>query len=548
MAIGPWGLTPSGSPGMTPIPGELPLELQGYVQREGLDDGSEPQVGDGPGPMQMGTSQNIRDKAKAARAKLEAGEPPEWQDPLGLTTPGVTAPTPTSAGGVNPGGVGDFGLGAIQNRLKAEENKPVVPGEVTGEIDSQYAKRKSAADQYGTDAGRIEGQMLGLATTQATLIKTQHDALASAEEKMQKASLLAQYPSLSGDEIDRQTEIINDSSGKYNDNQKRAAQLTLKRASSIDPTRLLSTSTSNKVLAVVAQALGTLGTGMTHGRLPNYGMQLVQEAIDRDIMAQKSAFEQADRGYQRQRTLYSDLRARFSDEQQTIAAQRSMLMGVASQMAEKYKANDLAMQLNIEAQKFKGQVAQAEEAHRLDALSKEALIARERQQGALENKKLDIIASKSAAQGNGWAPGGIEFEPGFKPPPKGPPLNKLTGIAAEYNSLKPLLNDLIQARGKYGAEIFNRYGVTDMQSLHSLLFDQLRKYVKTGAHLSPDEKVNIERMISSDPSNIGFVLTKLQATKRAIESSVNGELSTYHAHLPDQASDEQMSAPTPGEH
>jgi hypothetical protein len=473
---------------------------------------------------------------------------PNWQDPRAP----VRAPLDTPATGGAPGtggGVPDFGLSGIRKSLIREGQTQAVPDELRGEIDETYGRRVERAHDLGKEISTVQGQLAGLAATQETLIKTQNQALASAQEKLSKVAKRAQYPGMSLEDIERQESIANDASGRYSIEQKRAAQLALKRASEIDPTRLMSQSASNKVLAVIAQALGAAGTSMSGGRNPNFGMQLVENAIERDIMAQKAAFDSADRAYQRERTLYADLRANFESETQAMAAQRSMLFQSAEIMARKYGAEDQADQFASRALEERAKVEQEEKQRRVDALAKAGSVAAQQQDAALKNKQLNILSQRQAQKGQALIPGGARVMEG-----KSAILdtaqrrNEATKIMMGYNEVMPLLDDMIAARGKFGPEFLNRWNVADVESLYGALFNAMRQLEGTGAALSANEQANIEKQISANPNNIGFIMARLLATRRNIRTKVTGRLKTFNLELDDtDEGDFSLEAPTPGQ-
>lgn len=500
MAIGPWGVTAE----------TLPGALTSYIQQ--------------------------RDAGVSGVPQPTRVKPSNLIDP----TAQVQAPMEQSVGPADRPAVGDYGMGRLKNEIDAAGDTPSVSRETLGQMDAEAKKRGDIQHRVASDYEATQAQLTGLAGSQELLTKIANEAFSSAQQKIVKASKLAQYPSLSGDEIDRLEATANDDTGKYTAEQKRTAQLSLKRAGSIDPSRLMTSSTSNRILAVIANALGAAGTGLSGGRNPNFGMQLVNDAIERDIMAQKSQFDQAEKSYTRERTLYSDLRSQFDNETQAIAAQRAMLLDMASVQAKKYGAEDLALQTSMEAEKWRVQVAQTEKSDRINAKMKAASIAEAQQRGALENKKLDIVADKND-QVAMTIPGGAVPIAGKKVPKMGvssPPFKMMDA----YNSTSALLDDLIATRGEFGPEVLNRYGVRDARSLHALIRAQVRKLTNTGAHLSEDEVKMLDALVSSDPTDTGFILETLKATRANIRRSMEGSLKTYNLRLEDSTSDMKLDA------
>lgn len=480
---------------------DLPPALQAYRQKRELEDAAkptEPRWGD---PMQ----------AAAEAEAAQAAEP---------------APTPAPS----------FGAGRIQRELEQMGKEPG-DSAYLDEYQASLKRQEESAGRMAEEMGAVQGQLQGLLETEAAQRRNHQEALEAAKAKMERASKAAEYPGLSIDEIERHQAIIDDPYNEYSDEQKRTAKLALKRASEIDPHRLLNRSTMTSILAGVAQFLGAYASSLSGGKIPNFAMQTIENALERDIMAQKAAFEQKGRAAGRARSFYADLRAQFDSDEQAITAQRSVLLGMSAQIAEKYKATDLAEQLKQRGLQERAKVEEMETDNRRSALTAAGNMALQRQQMAILDKKAD--------GGEQPLPGGTTVIKGKRPP-------KMTVNSAPYkmmhayNSVTPILDDLIDMRGEYSAEILNRYAVRDARALHALVRSEIRKVMNTGAHLSAEEVRMLDALTASDPTDTGFVLQTLKSLRAALQRSTNGALRTYNLQLESMDAGLRMAAPTPG--
>lgn len=82
------------------------------------------------------------------------------------------------------------------------------------------------------------------------------------------------------------------------------AEIAKAKSMSIDPDRWWHRKgTANNILAAISLGLGSFGSGMTHGATGNVAMQLISNAIDHDIDAQKADIDNAWKGIQQQKGL-----------------------------------------------------------------------------------------------------------------------------------------------------------------------------------------------------------------------------------------------------
>lgn len=435
------------------------------------------------------------------------------------------APAASAAlSGIGNVDVPDFGLGRIQTRL--EGMKGPSP-ETTEQYGKTAAEREEAARQYGMSLEEVHGRLQGLASTQETMRRDFERGRSEAREKMNRAQLRAQYPSLTLEEIQRHRDVLDDKDGRYTPEQKRASQNALNRAGSIDPNRLMNRSTGSTIMAAIAMGLGAYASAMRG--IPNFGMQAVENAIERDIMAQKSAFESAERRALAERTVYADMMREFESDTAAISASKALLLEEAARLADRHKAVDMGLALRQQSLAYKQEVERQSGAAEVDRLSRAAHIAAQRQSGALTEERLSIAGEK-AAGGAVTVPGGTRLVEG-KRPPDAVTLRKAYPIVESYGPAKAYLDELIAARKKYGPEVVNRYNVAEMEAIHASLMSVVRELQKTGAHLSKEEVKIIHDQIGKDPTQFVFLLPRLETTRRLLVKGVNKRLYTYNLEL-----------------
>jgi hypothetical protein len=89
--------------------------------------------------------------------------------------------------------------------------------------------------------------------------------------------------------------------------------------------------TGGTIAAALAMGLGAFGASLTGG--PNTAVQIISDAINADIDAQKSNIATAGKGLEAQRGLLGEMRARFGDERQAEAAAKAAIFDQAARDA-----------------------------------------------------------------------------------------------------------------------------------------------------------------------------------------------------------------------
>ena len=462
-------------------------------------------------------------EGQAAVSKSKRDQP--WGSDLPL------APIPPKEGPGVGGGFNDFGLGGIQSKLLSEADKAALPPAMVAQWQDLVEQRKKLADEQGASYGEVMAKSQALLATQESMTRVFHQGLAEAKTKMDRAAKKSLYPTMSLDDINRLEGISADTT--KTPEQRRAAELQLQRAQTIDPNRLFADN-GNKLLAALAVAAGSFASSMSHGRVPNFGLQLVNDAIDRDVLAQKIQFEQVGKAYERSRTTYSDMFKEFESEEMALAATRATLTDAASKIALKYGAKDTGLALEQKAAEMNLEIYRQNASKKVDDLAKAAGVAAHRGQLYQEELRTEMMAQQRKEQREQMAlPGGAEWvneNARHLTPSQAKPAFK---IMEDYNAAQPLLDQVTQWRRQYGAEWLNRVEMSKVRAWHAELVSVMRQIQQTGAHLSKEEKVNIDRAIGADPTDLAFILPALQATKKALQAEYNGKLKAYGMKLTD---------------
>lgn len=148
-------------------------------------------------------------------------------------------------------------------------------------------------------------------------------------------------------------------------------------AQKIEPNRLYANqSTGDKIIAAIGIALGGIASGMTGQK--NSALEIIQNAIDRDIEAQKIEVEKKSKNVAVQGSLYNDLVGRLQNEDAARHYMTSLLLQQSSSLIDQYKT----------------QVSSAQQAATLGKLQGEIMV----QKGQAEQKAQEDLAKDPAQQ------------------------------------------------------------------------------------------------------------------------------------------------------
>lgn len=256
--------------------------------------------------------------------------------------PPPTVPTPAQVATARPAGTG---LGGAAGRIGAIGEEAVKSGKETQTaLGEAYGAQKTAAErqaaiqsQAASDtAAAIDGQMRATAAYQKRL-----QDMAAGEEKASREAQAAygeaqddvKYAGISSDERKRLQATANSPDATLQ--QKASAKSQLDKAQSVDPEKYFG-GMGGKITAGIAMALGAYGAAFTGG--PNYAMQIIQQAIQDNIAAQKESFAKKRGEASEKRSLWDSVKDRFANDRQRETAAYGLSIDQVKQQLEKIKA------------------------------------------------------------------------------------------------------------------------------------------------------------------------------------------------------------------
>lgn len=124
-----------------------------------------------------------------------------------------------------------------------------------------------------------------------------------------------------------------------------------KKASVLDPNKFWANKTTgDKIMASVAVFLGGLGGG------PNQALEIINNAVTRDIEAQKQAAMGAKGKYEMENNIYRNMMDQFQNETAAFTASRLAALNIAEMQIKKAEAGTANLQSKARAQQALGQL------------------------------------------------------------------------------------------------------------------------------------------------------------------------------------------------
>lgn len=480
----------------------------------------------------LGRSSPVYDEEKRQRAmaaqtapgfvQAEAAERELAATPLAVTpdlaSATVRQPTPeqvqtlSGAGQVSPDVASMY----------AGRNTPGQQGMPFGGITGDASRRLAGAQ------GRFNRQMAGAQEEMAiadeklkTAIAEQGAAQAKAAEDT-AAALAKRNESI--DELERQHAQISE------DRNKAIAEISSKIEGltgeidefKINPERMFSgdRGTWNKVGAGIAIALGALGSALKGG--PNQGLEAINAAIDNDIKKQHAALGNKKRALKGQQSLLELNKEKFGTMEAAIDATKLQHLDAAKRRIEQIQAGS---QNQIQKQQAAEAIARIDQ----EIGARKANIAQQMMASAEKNimqqaqlRQTDAAAAAAAAA---RAAPVIEGLDGGERASEG---DKKTSqkVITSFNDTNRTINELMELRQKTGSMTMDRKSVARMRQLATQLQLSLKDQYGLGV-LSDSDKEMLENIITSDPSEIGFVMERLRGLKKDSLASTQSKLKTY---------------------
>lgn len=128
-------------------------------------------------------------------------------------------------------------------------------------------------------------------------------------------------------------------------------------ATKIDPQNYFSSQpTWAKVLSLISVGIGGFASGWSGGRLQNTALQQLNEAIDRDIEAQKANLATKRGALAESQSLYGMARQRLGDDQQAFLFAKSRQLEKASDAASRLEAEGRTQDVRLRAREVAGKL------------------------------------------------------------------------------------------------------------------------------------------------------------------------------------------------
>jgi hypothetical protein len=358
----------------------------------------------------------------------------------------------------------------------------VAPQDIAMSFDQSLATRQKAAQ----DLAKVESNKA------EDLLKMQ----------AQQQQRIGQYEYDIANEQTRKMQAIEGVEAKLNDINEKVAKAT------VDPNRLFGGSTGRQIMAGIAIAFGEIGRALT-GSQTNQALNIINNAIDRDIASQEKDIENLRGQSVMQRQILSDVYRKFDDK-------------VAAQIAQKdaYLAG-VQRQVETMGLRYGTQEAQAKALDTIGQL----------QQMRANNKmQLFNIEESKAAQRNNLLKQSIE-----KQDEKTKELKKLMvpgiGVALTDQDAKDLkagleakkqfddrMAQLIAMREKAGGgQVMDRSAVANAKRIASELRIAYKNLASLGVLSNTDYKL-IDPVVPEDPTQFRDPISALSGTDPTLDT------------------------------
>jgi hypothetical protein len=309
------------------------------------------------------------------------------------------------------------------------------------------------------------------------------------------------------------------------------------RAVEIEPNRIFkNSSTGAKILAALSVGLGAYSASMTEGK--NYALEIIDGAIADDIEAQKLELKQKGASIDDKRNLLNDLIKRGMSEAEAEQASRLMLL-------QKVQRTLQQRMLDIKDARMKSEGKDMEASLKLKIEEQKVNLMMNtlpREQTVTETKMVpspEMAAQIKAMEANlvekAKLKAKYESEQELKLSPKERDARKIEGYVGlapdateartfrkfntEVNTLLKQLDKLIEFRKDIGIlDIagLDREKIADGQALAVTAAMDIKNVFDLGVLAGPDMDL-IEKVLPTDPTGSGYLLSRYKQAKRYIE-------------------------------
>lgn len=336
------------------------------------------------------------------------------------------------------------------------------------------------------------------AMEQAAQIKTMQQEV----EQMNKANLEAQA---------RENEMLQEKSAELDAEVDRVSQL------KVDPNKFWADrSTGDKITLGISLFLGALGGARTG---VNQAVNIIDQAINRDIEAQQANILQQTRGVDRKRGLLSDMRLRFKDNEQARAAVKMAYLQDAQMKVNEIAARYEAPEIRAKAAQMIGQLETQKE--QLKATFMQKALASMPVDG---NVNAEMLTPDQRER----------FVPGY-----GLALTKDSAVKAReavatIDSIKDNIDELLALSNKSGSS-FSPQDRAKAETITSILTGQLRLPIVGPGAVSEKELELLQRIIA-DPTRIMSLdannKQRLRTLKQRMDKQTSDQLRQFGLQSP----------------
>lgn len=297
-------------------------------------------------------------------------------------------------------------------------------------------------------------------------------------------------------------------------------------AKEVDPKRFLSGGA--KIGSAIAMALGAMGSSLSG--VPNYAMQIIQNAIDRDIKAQEVDLAKAGKAVGMAQNEVGLARQLMGDTQnQKLAAENLKWMDVSKNLElvvlQRADEETLANAAKIKAM-IDAKVVENETRMRENAMAREQQAAgqglqaavaevgaKQRRQEFKASQQAKVQAARAKLVAKSSAPPTLALvDPNYTPTKKD--TEAAQKMSSAYGRVMQALNKLIAWRAEYGSETIPTEARRVGRTRAKAVIREFKVMEEMGANFSEMEKELLD--VPEDPGEYGYVLASLKAIREGI--------------------------------
>lgn len=383
---------------------------------------------------------------------------------------------------------------------------------------------RAAAEQY------FQAKQ-GLTEKSVKAAQTLAEQKAQASEKMAtelagQRQTLAEHNATVQEMAARQKEVEEAGMARFDEERRRVREM------KIEPQRALG-NVAGKVAAAIAMAAGAYSSAINGG--PNHAANIINSAIDNDIMAQQDAIRNAKDDLGEQKGLLAEQMRVHGNERAAMAATKGILLEQAALRSKELLANTdsevtraegAAITANLENQSLEQryQVGQAYRSQEANVVAQEMALrnqnANRQTQAAIGGAKAQAEAIKAQMKegtknNEMFLPSGFE---GDAPTKKA--AEKLRDAYTTAHDARAAVQRIIDHRKKHGVEFADRKAVATGKALSKAAWVKLKESAKLGV-LSESDMDILRDQITEDPSEVGYVLPQLESVLGDIDNGLN---------------------------